>query len=259
MPRVRPLVLLVALAVGSSSVLAAGYAAKVNDTTISKSEVDRVLSANSSLPDNDKARRAVVEELVARELLIQAAKKNKLDKDGDVRDAINAATKQILFSAAADRYLKDHPVNESDMRQHFDAMSKNMPKEEYKIRHIMVKTQQEAEKISSQYKNGKSFNDLVSQSQDTETARKGGEVGWASPIAVLPEIGKALPNLKSGQLSDPIQTGKGWFLVEVQDKRTAQPPTYEQVKEKLRAALQQDQLRKYVQELASKAKIDIPQ
>lgn len=66
MPRVRPLVLLVALAVGSSSVLAAGYAAKVNDTTISKSEVDRVLSANSSLPDNDKARRAVVEELVAR-------------------------------------------------------------------------------------------------------------------------------------------------------------------------------------------------
>jgi peptidyl-prolyl cis-trans isomerase C len=236
---------------------ATDYAAKVDGVTISNRDVDQFFKANPNVPDNEQNRRAITEELVARELVIQAAKKKNLDQDWEVKAALAAATRQILFAAGADRYLKDNPISDTAMREQYETWVKNFPKEEYKVRHIMVKTQYEADKIASQAKEGKSFADLALQSLDAESAKKGGEIGWVSPVAVLPQVGQQLPNLKMGKISDPIETPNGWDVLEVTDKRPAQPPEFDKVKNRIRAAMQQELLRRYVQELRREANVDI--
>lgn len=259
MPQRRSLISCVALLLCAAPVLAADYAAKVNGTPITNRDVDQVFRSNPNLPrDNPQARRAVTEELIARELLVQSARRDKLDKDPEVRDAIAAATRQVLFTAAAERFLKRNPIRDGAVRERYDSMLKKLPKEEYRVRHIMVKTEAEANRIASQLKSGKKFADLASQSLDTESARKGGDAGWVSPVAVLPEVGAALPTLRIGQVSQPIETARAWVVLEVQEKRPAQPPSFEQAKERIRAGMQQEALRKYVQDLRAQAKLELP-
>lgn len=232
------------------------FVAKVNEEVISKKELDQVFKNNPNLPDNKQNRQAIVEELVARELIIQSAREKKLDRNLDVREAINASTRQILFAVGADDYLKENPISDSMMREQYDLFVKNYPKEEYKVRHIILKTQDEAEKVIDKIKDGKSFNELARQSLDTESANNGGDIGWITPM--VPQTAQQLANLKVGKVSDPIESPNGWEIVEVTDKRAARAPEYNKIKDRIAAAMKQELLRRYVQELRSKADIVIP-
>ncbi|CAK0755710.1 peptidyl-prolyl cis-trans isomerase C [Gammaproteobacteria bacterium] len=237
-------------------VLAADYAAKVDKEVISNRDVDQVFKGNPTLANNEQNRRAITEELVARELIIQAAKQKKLDREPEVKAAIVANTRQILFAAGADSFLKENPIRDSVLHEQYENWAKSFPKEEFKVRRILLKTQDEAERIASQAREGKSFADLALQSLDTESAKKGGDIGWIAPMS--PQIAQELAKLTQGKVSDPIEVSNGWEVVEVTDKRPAHPPEFDQVKERLRAAMQQELLRRYVQELHSKANVVIP-
>jgi peptidyl-prolyl cis-trans isomerase C len=232
------------------------YAAKVNGEIISKRDVDQVFRGNPKLPDNQQNRRAIIDELVARELIIQSAKKKNLDRNDEVMDAINASTRQILFAAGADSYLKENPISDSVIHTQYDNWVKNFPRDEYKVRRILVKTRDEAERITSKIRDGKSFSDLALQSLDTESAKKGGEIGWVTPM--LPQTAQQLANLQIGKVSDPLEAPNGWEVVEVMEKRPATPPEFAQVKDRFSAAMQQELLRRYVQDLRDKAQVIIP-
>ncbi|CAK0742556.1 peptidyl-prolyl cis-trans isomerase C [Gammaproteobacteria bacterium] len=253
----RTVVILSSLFVAlGTPVLAADFAAKVDKEIITKKDVDQVFKGNPTLADNEQNRRAITEELVARELIIQAAKQKKLDRDPEVKAAINAQTRQILFAAGADSYLRENPIKDSVLREQYDTWSKNFPKDEYKLRRILVKTQDEAERIAAQARDGKSFADLALQSLDTESAKKGGDIGWIAPMS--PEIAQKLSAVSVGKISDPIEVSDGWEVVEVLEKRPAHPPEFDQLRERLRSAMQQELLRRYVQELGSKTAVVIP-
>ncbi|CAK0748072.1 putative parvulin-type peptidyl-prolyl cis-trans isomerase [Gammaproteobacteria bacterium] len=240
----------------SNNTVEKNFAAKVNDAIISKRDVDQVFKGNPNLTDNKQNRRAITDELVARELIIQAAKEKNLDKNSEVRDAIVASTHQILFAAGADDYLKENPIRDSAAREQYENWVKNYPKEEFKVRRILLKTQEEAERIASRIKEGKPFAELASQSLDTESAKNGGDIGWIAPMS--PETAQQLSNLNVGKVSDPIEATNGWEVVEVMDKRPAHPPEYSQIKDRILNAMKQELLRRYVQELRTKANIIIP-
>jgi len=251
----RPLLALLGTLASAPPVLSADYAAKVDKVIISNREVEQVLKGNPNLPDDARSRRAITEELVAHELIVQAAKKKKLDQDQEVKEAIATATRQILFTAGADRYLKEHPIGDSQLHEEYDAWAKNFPKEEYRVRHVLLKTQEEAERVSADAKEGKPFADLALQSLDTESARKGGEIGWITPMSA--QTVEQLSKLKTGQVSEPLEAVNGWDVVEVLEKRPAHPPEFDQVKTRLQAAMQQEMLRRYVVELQQKSTVEI--
>ena len=55
-------------------------------------------------------RNAIKEQLIARELLVQEAKKAKIDKKGDIQLQIEAAKQAILGNAFLSDYLRTHPI-----------------------------------------------------------------------------------------------------------------------------------------------------
>lgn len=249
--------LFAALLMLNTAVVLAAPAAKVNDVTISDQQVEQLLKTNPSLAQSPQGRQVAVDILVSQELLYQQAKAQRLDTDAEVKTAMDAANRQILINAAQMRYLREHPVSDATVRERYNQIVNNMPKDqqEYRIRHIMVKTREEADDIQKQLKRGKSFTDLASQSLDVNTARRGGELGWILPSFLVPEIRSEIEKMKPGQTSAPIQTAQGWDIVQVMDKRPAQTPSFETVKEQLRTQLQQAALQQYVQELRTKGNV----
>ena len=58
----------------------------------------------------------------------------------------------------------------------------------------------------------------------------------------FPEFGDAVFDMKKGQLSAPIKTAFGWHVVLVEDKRLANPPAFEDVREDILRAVMETKI-----------------
>ncbi len=86
------------------------------------------------------------------------------------------------------------------------------PSQEEDVRHL-------AERLSEQMRHGARFSAVAQQFSQSATAAVGGDIGWVRPDQLPAEIGKAVAQMRPGQLSEPIKTGGGYYLVLVLDRR----------------------------------------
>ena len=56
-------------------------------------------------------------------------------------------------------------------------------------------------------------------SDDTGSARLGGDLGWSSPGRMVPEFEDVLNKLKPGEISQPFRSRYGWHIVQVLSRR----------------------------------------
>lgn len=95
----------------------------------------------------------------------------------------------------------------------------------YHVKHILLKTEQgtigakqktSLLNIAKQIKAGKSFESLAKQySQDTPSAKQGGDLGWIHDGETVPEFEKTFKTLKTGQISQPVKSAFGWHLIKL--------------------------------------------
>ncbi|MDA7419220.1 peptidylprolyl isomerase [Xenophilus arseniciresistens] len=100
------------------------------------------------------------------------------------------------------------------------------------VRHILIRPddKQSAEQIVARLQGYKrsvqggsaDFAALAREhSQDTGSARNGGELGWTSPGSFVPEFEQAMNQLQPGQISEPVVSRFGVHLIQVQGRRDA--------------------------------------
>jgi peptidyl-prolyl cis-trans isomerase SurA len=77
-----------------------------------------------------------------------------------------------------------------------------------------------AEKLTEQMKQGARFSAIAQQFSQSATAAVGGDIGWVRPGQLPPELATAVAPLKVGELSAPIRTNAGYYLMLVLDRRT---------------------------------------
>lgn len=101
---------------------------------------------------------------------------------------------------------------------------------ETQVRHILIKTNElindeEAQKrlqaIAGRIADGDDFAVLAkSNSDDTGSAIKGGELGWVIPGLLVPPFEAAMTELEINEISEPVQTQFGWHLIQVLGRRS---------------------------------------
>ena len=142
---------------------------------------------------------------------------------------------------------------------------------EYHVKQILLKTnpirnsaqsKALAEKIRKEIIAKKiSFDDAAKQySDDPNSAGNNGDLGWQLPDQVPPQIGQALPKLKPGTISQPIDTQYGWDLVKVVGTRKRNENDEKLKNEAYQALFQRklrDQLAQFKRSLRDQAYIHI--
>lgn len=104
--------------------------------------------------------------------------------------------------------------------------------------------------IVARLRAGEDFGYLVEQySEDTYTKLQKGDLGYVSRGDILPEIERAAFSLKLKEISDPIITEKGYYIIQVLEKRDVFDYLFEQRLEETRARL--------IQELREKVSVEI--
>lgn len=88
------------------------------------------------------------------------------------------------------------------------------------VRHILVRTREEARKVLADLEGGAKFEVLARErSQDQSNSSKGGDLGWAVREAYVPAFSKAAFALtKPGQLSGPVETEFGWHVIQLLER-----------------------------------------
>ena len=77
-----------------------------------------------------------------------------------------------------------------------------------------------AERLTEQMKQGARFSAVAQQFSQSATAAVGGDIGWVRADQLSPELGKAIAQMRPGELSQPIRAGAGYYLLLVLDRRS---------------------------------------
>jgi parvulin-like peptidyl-prolyl isomerase len=102
--------------------------------------------------------------------------------------------------------------------------------EQVRARQIVLKTKEEADAALEQLRGGAAFEELAaSQSQDSATKDKGGDLGWLPKMGRDISFDETLFALEPGQLSEAVQTLSGWSIIQVLERDPARPVEAQQL------------------------------
>lgn len=237
-------------------------AATVNGTVIRKKQLDQIMTqqAAQGMPDNAETRKMVIENLAMQILAAQEAAKKGIDKSAEVADALEMSKQSILANAFVKDYFKTATVSDADLKAEYDKFKSTQAGNEYKARHILVAKEDEAKDIIAKIKKDiKAFDGLAkSKSKDPGSKDKGGDLGWFDPRGMVPEFGAAVAKLEKGKFTEePVKSQYGYHVIVLDDSRPVTVPALDEVKAGLTQQLQQQNLKKMLDDLKAQAKIDI--
>ena len=82
-------------------------------------------------------------------------------------------------------------------------------------RHILVKTQDEAENIKKQIESGADFGGLAEKFSKCPSGKQGGDLGSFSPGQMVKEFDQVVCNEEVNKVHGPVQTQFGFHLIEI--------------------------------------------
>jgi peptidyl-prolyl cis-trans isomerase C len=202
-------------------------------------------------------RSQLLDNLIRGEVIAQQAEKDGLDKNGDTAALLMLSRLQILEQADAEQYLKDKKPTDAERQAEYDAQVAAMPKTQYHARHILVNTQEEAQKITDELKKGAKFEDLAKKDSIDSSKEQGGDLGWFSPANMVKPFSEAVVALKKGETTQsPVQSQYGWHVIQLIDTRETPVPPLDSVKDRVDQLVQNKKFKAYQDELMKTAKIE---
>lgn len=211
----------------------------------------------SGRPVTPEVMAQIKEELIAREIFMQEARKRGLDASEDYKSQLELARQTILIRQLFADFQKKNPVTDADIQGEYDKFVKENGGKEYRARHILVETESDAKALIAEIQKGGSFEELAKKaSKDPGSGANGGDLDWAAAGSYVPEFSDAMVKLAKGQMTDaPIKSQFGFHIIRVDDVREAQLPKLDEVKPQISQQLQQQKLAKFQEDLRAKAKI----
>ena len=128
-------------------------------------------------------------------------------------------------------------ISDEDVKKYYEENYKP----EIKARHILVADEAKAKEIKAKLDAGEDFAKLAKEnSTDTQSAEKGGDLGWFGPGKMVPPFEEAAYALKVNEISEPVKSDYGYHIIQVTDKKEKQP--FEEVKDKMKEQLKLSEL-----------------
>jgi len=240
--------------------------AMVNGTPITQSEFD---VRWAELPESRQVRyqreggkKKFLEDMIARELLLQEARRLGLDQTTEIREKVQRFREQLALDELVQEMAKTHgQVSQEEMEAYYMAHSSAvLATEHIRAAQIIVSTAMQALDVKKQLEAGADFAKLAQKfSIDQTTKFRGGDLGPYRKGAAPQEIEAAILTQNPGAVSEPIQVAAGFALVKVTsrdplDARSAHVAR-ERLKQELSAEKRRKQFEEFLAALRSKAAI----
>lgn len=193
--------------------------------------------------------------------LTEATLRSQLERDLAIRKLLD------------DQIGEKVAVSEKETRAYYDSHLETFKKpEQVRASHILIKVDPGAdeakkagartkiESLQTKLKNGEDFGALAKEYSEGPSGPKGGDLGFFGRGQMVKPFEETAFTMKSGQVSDMVETRFGYHLIMVTDRTPESTFSYEEVKDRLGQNLKQQKVQEaiaeYVATLKGKAKIE---
>jgi peptidyl-prolyl cis-trans isomerase C len=234
--------------------------ATVNGTPISKAAFEQYAQQlrGKAKVDSPEASKALVDQLVLEELLVQEANKQKLADDPQIKQQMAMVQRNLLASTIVRNMLSANAPSEEAIKKEYDTAVAALKGKEYKAAHILVDSEDKAKEVIAELKKGGNFAELAKTKSSDSSAANGGDLGWFTPSMMVPPFSQAVTKMEKGKYSEqPVQTPFGWHVILLEDSRDATPPSLDELKPQITQMLQSKLVNDYLEKLKTGAKVEV--
>lgn len=243
-------------------VLADDVVARVNGKDITAAEVQMATDVFgeqlAQIPEAQR-RSMVIDALVDMHVMADAA------QAAGVADSPKYKARMAFLEAQALRntYVEDDlqaKISEDDIKARYEKdIAGYVAPEEVHARHILVKTEDEANAILKELAAGGDFQAIAKEkSQDPGSKANGGDLGFFAKGQMVPEFEAEAFALKPGETSaKPIKTQFGYHIMKVEERRTQPVPALDQVRDQVIQMVERDKYQEALAKMRGEAKIEI--
>ena len=255
----KKLLLATALAALTAPVFAQ-TAFTVNGQTVSVAEQKELMKvlADRGVKDQKQQLEAARSILAQEKLIEEAAKKANIAQDPAVKALIAERKTEIYSAELVRKNAAAHPLTDADLKKTYEEVKKQYDPNEIKVRHILVKTEQEAKDIIKSLNAGGDFAAIAKEkSLDQGTAAQGGEIPFTNIRRIaIPGFAETAMALNKGSLLPvPFHSSLGYHVIQLQDKREVPLPSFDALKPQIQNLAAQRQAQQYMADLMRNAKI----
>ena len=188
----------------------------------------------------------------------QEGDRRKLEGERNVVAALELERMKVMSNAALSAMADEIEPSEKELKDAYDRIKEQTTRTEYKARHILLKSEDEARKLIKQLDKGAKFEELAKKHSEGPTGKDGGDLGWFDPAQMVAPFAEAVTKLEPGSYTkEPVQTQFGWHIIELQETRKAEPPAFEDAKPQLTALVKRQKLGEKLAEMRNNAMVEL--
>ncbi|WP_289185418.1 peptidyl-prolyl cis-trans isomerase [uncultured Parasutterella sp.] len=234
---------LVAIALAAAIPASAQTAFTVNGQLVSAAEQKELMNllAEQGIKDEGKQAEAARNILVREKVIGQEARKLKLQQTPEIKTLLAERETQILANELVRRNAAAHPVTDKQIQDAYADMKKQYSPNEIKVRHILVKSEDEAKSLISQIKNGADM----------------GEIPFTNIRSIIiPGFAETAMGMNKGDvLPIPFHSSLGYHVIKLEDKREVPFPELDKIKDQVEGVVARQNAANYLSNLVKNAKV----
>ena len=192
------------------------------------------------------------------ELLAREAERLDLGEEPEVQPALERARADVLRNALVQRQVLEG-TSEDRLRERYEELkeSEDFVREEVHARHILLESEEEAQAVIDELREGADFAALAGErSTDPSAERNAGDLGYFAREQMVEEFADAAFELEVGEVSpEPVQSQFGWHVIEVLDRRSVEP-SFAETEPQLRQELAREAITSLLAGLREDAEIE---
>lgn len=225
----------------------------------------------------------ILDQLINTELLYQQAQKEKIKISNDeinleidkIKDnfsspeEFNEALKannitlvrlkedikrQLMINSVLEKTRNQVSISDEELLEYYnDNKESFLEPEQVHARHILVETEEEANNLLLQLKEGLTdFAELAKEKSIGPSAPSGGDLGFFARGQMVKEFEDAAFSLEPGKISEVVQSQFGYHIIKCEEKKEEYSPTFEEAKERISDTLKYQRENEAVSALTSK-------
>ncbi|MEN2989073.1 peptidylprolyl isomerase [Tistrella sp. BH-R2-4] len=198
----------------------------------------------------------LLDNVISSRLMVEAARKQGLESEDDVKQRIQRAADRVLTEAYLTRLIDNAVTDEALKAAYDDFKTSFTPEEEVRARHILVATEDEAKAVKAELDKGGDFAKIAADKSTDPGAANGGDLGFFTADRMVKPFADAAFAMKPGEISDPVQSQFGWHVIKLEERRKQPVPSFEDKKQELEVQLQREAVDDALEALKADAEVE---
>jgi len=162
--------------------------------------------------------------------------------------------RQLMINKVLEEIRSQVSISDEELSEYYNENKESLfEPEQVHARHILVETEEEANNLLLQLKEGLTdFSELAKEKSIGPSAPSGGDLGFFARGQMVKEFEDAAFSLKPGEISDVVQTQFGYHIIKCEEKKDEYSPTFEEAKERISNTLRSQRENEAILALISK-------